>query len=196
MPLNSREETIVNRLYEQLLAVPAAQRLGPQLKCVIKYIMTLTSNERAVVDSFLRRQKLALQTYLLNKLKVRAARFERLKQKAANDFNAFSSKLSIARTPIGIFNVAGDILGDEDCQPALEDIIGFLTRKQINLPEFDGAFSTVSGAADAAYYKLQQLERAVDVNSHIQHAVTGTINTIDAYLSVLSAVDAALTVIE
>lgn len=196
MPLQAREEVVVNRLYEQLLAIPAAQLLGTQLKCIIKYSMILTRNERVTVNSFLRQQKLALQTYLLNKLKVRTKRFDRLKLKAASKFNAISSKLSIARTPIGVFNVAGELLGDSNCQPALESIIGFLTQKQVNIPEFDNAFSTVNSAVDSAYYEFKQLERAADVNGYIRRAITGTINTINAYLSVINAVDAALSVTE
>ena len=196
MPLQAREEVVVNRLYEQLLAIPAAQQLGPQLKCVIKYAMILTRGERAGVNAFSRQQKVALQTYLFSKLKVRTLRFDRLKLKSQLKFNALAAKLSIARTPIGVFNVAGELLGDANCQPALESIIGFLTQKQVNIPEFDGAFSTINGAADAAFYELKQLERAADVNTHIQQAITGTISTIDAYLTVLDLVDAALVVSE
>lgn len=197
MPLQPKEEVVVNRLYTQLLRIPAVAKLGTSLKCIIKYAMILTRGQRAGVKVYLRQQKLALQAYLLGKLKVRGARLNYQKSIKELKFGNLSSKLSLLRNPLNAWNAVGEILGDPDCQPALEKLIEDMgVKKQINLPEFDDTFSTISDMHAAAHYELKQLERALDANTYIENTIKGAISTLDSYLSILDAVDAALAVAE
>lgn len=194
MPLQPREEAIVNRLYNQLVNVPEASVLGSSLKCIIKYVMILSRGKRAAINAFLQQQKLALQIYLLGKLKIRQVRFENLKKKMQLTVTGLSAKLHVGNPVINAIKMAGNMLGDPTCQPALEGFIGAIVKKQVNIPEFDVSFQTLQGTVTAANFELAQLERAADVNNYIERSIKATINTLDAYLTVLDAVDAALAI--